>query len=71
VTHDPDLPEATILEIIDMAMSDHVGFAAIQALHGVSPDQVKALMRKSLKPARYRAWRTRVRTFSDRRETYK
>jgi uncharacterized protein (TIGR03643 family) len=65
------LPEAAVLEIIDMAMSDHVSFNAIQALHGVTPDEVKSLMRTNLKPARYRAWRKRVRTFSDRRETYK
>lgn len=54
-----------------MALSDHVSFAQIHALHGVSPDEVKALMRRELKPGSYRAWRRRVRAFADRRATYK
>jgi len=58
-------------EIIEMALSDHVSFADIRALHGLGPDEVKALMRTQLKPGSYRAWRKRVRQFSDRRETYK
>jgi Protein of unknown function (DUF2805) len=28
-------------------------------------------MRSNLKPGSYKAWRKRVRTFADRRETYK
>jgi Protein of unknown function (DUF2805) len=32
---------------------------------------VKAIMRSNLKAGSYRAWRKRVRTFSDRREVYK
>jgi uncharacterized protein (TIGR03643 family) len=66
-----DLSEATRSEIIDMALSDHVGFADIRAQHGLREDEVKALMRASLKPASYRAWRRRVRKFADRREVYK
>jgi uncharacterized protein (TIGR03643 family) len=62
---------ATQSEIIEMALSDHVSFAQIRALHGVSPDEVKALMRRELKPGSYRAWRRRVRAFADRRATYK
>jgi len=62
---------ATISEIIEMALSDHVSFAMISAQHGLGPDQVKALMRAHLKPGSYRAWRKRVRMFSDRREVYK
>lgn len=54
-----------------MALSDHVSFAQIRALHGVSPDEVKALMRRELKPGSYRAWRRRVRAFADRRAAYK
>ena len=34
-------------------------------------DEVRALMRRALKPGSYRAWRKRVRAFSDRRESYK
>ena len=65
------LSPATISEIIEMALSDHVSFATITQQHGVSADQVKALMRSNLKPGSYRAWRKRVREFGDRREHYK
>lgn len=65
------LEPAAISEIIEMALSDHVSFGQIRALHGLSPDAVKALMRQSLKRGSYRAWRKRVRQFSDRREVYK
>jgi uncharacterized protein (TIGR03643 family) len=65
------LNPATVSEIIEMALSDHVSFTQIQALHGLTPDQVKALMRVNLKPGSYRAWRARVRDFSDRRYRYK
>jgi uncharacterized protein (TIGR03643 family) len=58
---------ATISEIIEMALSDHISFDLIRAQHGLGPDQVKVLMRTHLKPGSYRAWRKRVRTFSDRR----
>ena len=68
----PDpLTEAVISEIIEMALSDFTSFDNIRTLQGVSPDQVKALMRKTLKPGSYRAWRRRVRAFGDRRESYK
>ncbi len=62
---------ATISEIIEMALSDHVSFAQIQSVHGLKPDEVKALMRSELKPGSYKAWRRRVRRFSDRRAHYK
>lgn len=65
------LSEAAISEIIEMALSDHVPFAAIKQQHGISADTVKALMRLNLKPGSYRAWRRRVRHFSDQRESYK
>lgn len=65
-------PDAAIVsEIIEMALSDHVSFTQIKTLHGLGPDQVKALMRANLKPGSYRAWRTRVRHFSDQRLSYK
>ena len=60
-----------VSEIIEMALSDHASFDQIRGLHGLAPDEVKALMRKSLKRGSYLAWRRRVRTFSDRREVYK
>jgi uncharacterized protein (TIGR03643 family) len=62
---------ATISEIIEMALSDHISFDAIRALHKISPDGVKTLMRRELKPASYRAWRKRIEQFGSRREHYK
>lgn len=65
------LDPAALGEIIEMALSDHASFDQIRVLHGLGPDQVKALMRQNLKSGSYRAWRRRVRTFADRREVYK
>ncbi len=65
------LDPSTLGEIIEMALSDHVSFDQIRALHGLGPDEVKALMRQNLKSGSYRAWRRRVRTFADRRDVYK
>ncbi len=65
------LTPSQISEIIEMALSDHVSFTTISAQHGVSPDQIKAIMRSNLKPGSYKAWRKRVRDFGDRREHYK
>ena len=58
-------------EIIALALSDHVSFESIFQTYGLRSDEVKALMRTHLRPGSYRAWRRRVRTFSDRRERYK
>jgi uncharacterized protein (TIGR03643 family) len=66
-----NLSPAQISEIIEMALSDHVSFATIKQQHGLSADEVKALMRANLKPGSFRAWRKRVRDFGDRREHYK
>jgi uncharacterized protein (TIGR03643 family) len=66
-----ELSPAIIGEIIEMALSDHVAFKTICDQHGLAPDEVKALMRRELKPGSYRAWRKRVREFSDRRAHYK
>lgn len=67
----PNLTPGQISEIIEMALSDHVSFTTISTQHGVSPDQIKAIMRTNLKPGSYKAWRKRVRDFGDRREHYK
>lgn len=69
--HKPDLDAATLGEIVEMALSDAASFASIKQVHGLGPDEVRAVMRRALKPGSYRAWRRRVRAFSDRRETYK
>ena len=44
---------ATVCEVIAMALSDHVSFAQIPALHGLGPDEVQALIRRELKPGSY------------------
>jgi uncharacterized protein (TIGR03643 family) len=54
-----------------MALSDDVGFDQIRAAYGLGPDEVKVLMRTHLAPGSYRAWRKRVRLFSDQRAVYK
>ncbi|MFT4699553.1 MAG: hypothetical protein ACI9ND_000310 [Yoonia sp.] len=71
MTKTPELDEASKSEVIEMALSDHIAFADIKAQHGLSEKEVKALMRTSLKTGSYKAWRKRVRTFGDRRESYK
>ena len=65
------LSDEEISEIIEMALSDDTSFAQIEALHGLRDKDVKALMRRNLKLGSYKAWRRRVRAFSDRRATYK
>lgn len=67
----PDLPQAHISEIVQMALSDHVGFADIEREYGIGEKHVKALMRDTLKTGSYKAWRKRVREFRDRRSHYK
>lgn len=58
-------------EVIQMALSDHVSFAQIRAVHGLGPDQVKELMRTHLRGGSYRSWRRRVRRLGDQRDGYK
>ena len=65
------LSDAEKSEIIEMALSDHIGFSEIETLYGLNDDAVKKLMRTKLKQSSYKAWRRRVRVFSDRRANYK
>lgn len=65
------LTEAEASAVVEMALSDHVAFSMIEEQFGLPEKEVKALMRARLKPGSYRAWRKRVRSFSDRREHYK
>lgn len=67
----PDLDPVAVSAIVQMALSDHVPFATIHAEYGLSEKQVQALMRRTLKPGSYRAWRKRVHSFGTRREHYK
>jgi len=65
------IPDAHRSEIVEMALSDHVSFSDIEREYGLAEKQVKALMQDKLRPGSYRAWRKRVRDFSDRRALYK
>ena len=65
------LSDAEKSEIIEMALSDHISFSEIKTLYGLNDDAVKKLMRTNLKQSSYKAWRRRVRVFSDRRANYK
>ena len=60
-----------ISEIIEMALSDHISFQQIEKQFGIKEKDVKKLMKKNLKEGSYKAWRKRVRVFSDRRNNYK
>ena len=66
-----DLSDVDLSTIIEMALSDQTSFSDIQLQYGLKEDQVKELMRKSLKKGSYRSWRKRVKAFSDRRAFYK
>jgi|TARA_B110000444_G_scaffold222418_1_gene224348 uncharacterized protein (TIGR03643 family) len=66
-----NLSDSEKSEIIEMALSDHTSFDNIKRLHGLNDNAVKKLMRTNLKDGSYKAWRRRVRVFSDRRAHYK
>ncbi|MGV6888423.1 DUF2805 domain-containing protein [Rhodophyticola sp. SM2404] len=65
------LPQEHISDIVQMALSDHISFADIEREYGIGEKHVKSLMRSTLKTGSYKAWRKRVRDFSDRRAQYK
>ena len=52
--------ELQIDRIIEMAWEDRTPFEAIFMQFGIKEDQVKALMKKELKPKSYENWRKRV-----------
>ncbi len=60
-----------ISDIVQMALSDRISFATIQAEYGIREKDVKVLMRQTLKRGSYQTWRKRVRDFGDRRDVYK
>jgi len=60
-----DLSPGELSEVIEMALADHISFGDIKMQYGLSEGAVKTIMRKSLKPGGYRAWRKRVRQFLD------
>lgn len=67
----PSLDPVAVSAIVEMALSDHVPFATIEAEYGLGESEVQALMRRTLKAGSYRAWRRRVHSFGSRRAHYK
>lgn len=55
-THTP----AEISQIIAMAWDDDTSFEAITLATGLVEAEVKALMKRELKPGSYKTWRERV-----------
>lgn len=46
--------------VVEMAWEDRTPFEAIEAQFGLKENDVRALMRKTLKPRSFRMWRARV-----------
>ena len=55
-----DFSQARLSELIELALSDKVSFAAIRDEFGLREIEVKNLMRKNLRPKSYSAWRKRI-----------
>ncbi len=66
-----DFNDAERSDIIEMALCDKTPFETIQLIYGMNENDVKKLMRQSLKTGSYRAWRKRVEKFRDQRAKYK
>ena len=54
------MDSSEISRVIEMAWEDRTPFDAIKESHGLSEDEVKALMRRELKYSSYKMWRKRV-----------
>lgn len=54
------LSENDIDRVIEMAWEDRTPFDAILTQFGLSEDDVKALMKREMKPSSWRMWRERV-----------
>ena len=56
----PDLTEDDLDRLIGMAWEDRTPFEAIEVQFGLKENEVRALMRRHLKPGSFRRWRARV-----------
>lgn len=54
------LSEQDIDRVIEMAWEDRTPFDAILTQFGLAEDDVKALMKREMKPSSWRMWRERV-----------
>ena len=53
-------PPESIDRIIEMAWEDRTPFEAIEVQFGLKENDVRALMRREMKPSSFRMWRERV-----------
>ena len=63
--------ETEYSEIIEMALSDHIPFSAINHQYGLKEKEVKKIMRSKLKSKSYKLWRKRIQEFGSQRKKYK
>tara|TARA_B100001057_G_C22813152_1_gene936281 strand:+ start:995 stop:1234 length:240 start_codon:yes stop_codon:yes gene_type:complete len=49
-----------ISRIVEMAWEDRTPFDAIEAIYGLSEEEVKKIMKSELKVSSYKLWRKRV-----------
>jgi uncharacterized protein (TIGR03643 family) len=56
----PELEQATIDRIVEMAWEDRTPFDAIEIQFGLLEKEVIALMRREMKESSFRMWRERV-----------
>ncbi|MBD2626272.1 MULTISPECIES: TIGR03643 family protein [Nostocaceae] len=56
----PELEQATIDRIVEMAWEDRTPFDAIEIQFGLLEKQVIAIMRREMKESSFRMWRERV-----------
>ncbi|MBW4542012.1 MAG: TIGR03643 family protein [Myxacorys chilensis ATA2-1-KO14] len=56
----PELEQASIDRVVEMAWEDRTPFAAIATQFGLDEKQVIALMRREMKESSFRMWRERV-----------
>lgn len=56
----PELDQATIDRIVEMAWEDRTPFEAIAVQYGVQEKEVVEIMRREMKPSSFRMWRKRV-----------
>ncbi|UPT66561.1 MAG: TIGR03643 family protein [Sphingobacteriales bacterium JAD_PAG50586_3] len=54
------LSDKDVDRVIEMAWEDRTPFDAILAQFGLAEDDVKALMKREMKPSSWRMWRERV-----------
>lgn len=66
-----EFSEAEKGEFIHMALSDHVSFSHIAKTYGLNHDEVKKYMKLFISTGSYRAWRKRVKVFTERWQIYK